>query len=214
MGLAAVIAVASVAPHDAKTNLAAWWSLTGGTPPSWLQHPRIDGQVIVGALVLLVVWALGRFLLRDKPESPATYMTLYEAAHYLADESDWGRKIRLYAEPFEHKGKSEVMRKYPLYETHLELAHESAKEHSKVRVFGRKPEANEAGAIPHTFWMTNTPNPIACWISTGVNDQTGPGIYTDLKFDREGVIRTWPRVMAWRRAKAILASIGRKIRGK
>lgn len=67
------MAAAGVSPHDAGSNLGAWWKLlSGDAPPVWLNNPTIDSKVLLFGGIAIVVWLIVLWATRDRPNDDVT----------------------------------------------------------------------------------------------------------------------------------------------
>ncbi|MDB5691138.1 MAG: hypothetical protein JWO81_201 [Alphaproteobacteria bacterium] len=187
-------------------------------PPKALASTAADHTVLGAGLALTIVgffailsWLIEWAIKRTTNAQALADMTAYEVAHYLADESDWGRRLRLFREPFEHLGQFALMRKEPLIEAPIEISKRASQSGTLIRAYGRRSDSPVAEPIPHTFWISNgvspfaTDNPgISLTAPMAGNHDAAPVIYRDLRFERAGIVGTWPRMAWWRRVAALL----------
>lgn len=90
--LPVAIAVASVKPEDAASNVAAWAKFLGfENTPSWLSNPAADHRVIVGSLILAVLYAFavwGIPAVRRHLTSACGQVPLHEAARLAYEAAE------------------------------------------------------------------------------------------------------------------------------
>ena len=175
----------TAAPHS-----LAWWVGSGLLAVGvivLIEGVRIDG----------VPW--WRWM-RGERRGPTTYMTLYDAVHYLADESDWGWRKRQLRTSGLVQGCPVTMEYNATLEAPIELAEQASREGSLVRIWGTLASTTQTTLIDHSFWLANGFHLDGC-VRAGAEGRSEPRIhnqgarvYERLCFDRAGVLKTWPRM--------------------
>lgn len=136
-------------------------------------------------------------LLRVKgslPKEPA-YMTAYEVIHYLADESEWGERIKSVREA-NNIMPQYPMRRQPLLEAPIEF--KRVAEQGGIGAFGRLDGRGAPVPIPGTHWMVATissfslGSPDISETVPAVPNADGIPEYKDVRIVREDVYRAWP----------------------
>lgn len=178
-----------------------------------LQH---IGQTGLAAGLVLFIWGIRidgvRWWgwLRGIRAGPVAYMSVYEAVHYIADESAWGRRLRHASVSGGHM---------TLLNAPIEFEDKAGLDGSKVRVWGTFQHSAQTHLLPHTFWLSNVLDTYACF-NPGSDGRTEPKVvfagsnvvrYEHLKIDRNGVYKTWPKPAPFER---VLLALREKYRGE
>ncbi len=142
-----------------------------------------------------------QFLFPEQSASPfaatadvSTYLTPYQAIHYLVNESQWGALK-----------KAEVTLNGDKKNTMLEALEEFKKraEEGRLKAYGYNDKTHLHEFIDKTYWMSAGLDPISCFNSDSENKTTSatfesgfhgvPVTYFDLKIEAADVYKTWPR---------------------
>ena len=131
-------------------------------------------------------------------------MTPHEVTAYIAEGSEWGRKISEFAEPSPDLsakwGVPTVEKKNPWLAAWAEFPLQAQREDTEIKVFGTPIMSASAQLIPHEFWLTNA-FALECCLEAGKLAQTAPTVlvhgtpevYTNLRVERAGVMKTWSK---------------------
>lgn len=126
------------------------------------------------------------------------YMTPTQVVRYMADESGWGRKVRLHKKRDTLLGLNVEWRKNPRFVA-LDEFPDRACEQGKIRAHGLLNGQGAPVEIPPSFWLTNSF--AVTGTITGQENRTAPRqyaeagypFYTAVHIERADVEKTWPR---------------------
>lgn len=179
-------------------------------PPEALASRATDhwavGLGIFLMLVALVLWLVSVSDRRaDRHPKPVRYMTLFEAVHHLSEESEWGWKARQVRKAGFVRGCPVTMEINATLEAPIELQGQASREGTLVRIWGTRAWTAETEAINHSFWLSNGFHLDGC-INSSVEGRSEARVYASnalvyerLRFDWDGVMKTWPRMNAIKR---------------
>ena len=134
----------------------------------------------------------------------SVYMTPHEVTAYIAEESEWGRQVSAYEahDPgmTAHWGAPVTEKKNPWLAAWTEFPRQAQRPDSAIKVFGTPQFSASPELIRQEFWLTNAPSLESC-LEAGKPSQTAPTVlvhgspevYENLKIERAGVTRTWPK---------------------
>jgi hypothetical protein len=202
-------------------NLCDLWKDTFGHPPFPCRFNELIlwlwGFLAVIAVLFIFYDLVGWFRRKrhgkraDRDHKDSKYMSAYEALHYIANDSCWGKRLRTVTSVIEddsHKGA--ILKKNPIFDAFSEFSRGASE--SNIEVLGRKDGNGPPVHIPQTDWLVigidhNTLIRRQTSQTTQITASGTVPFYTDLKILREDVYRVWQRdktrshfsMLAWRK---------------
>ena len=174
------------------------------------------GEAAVVAGVLLFVWGIKwdgdhwwtllarRVTRRSELLFASPYMTPHEVTAYMAEESEWGRKLSAFEEHDPNLsaqwGAPVTEKKNPWLAAWTEFPRHAQHPDSPIKVFGTQEMSASPELIPPEFWLSNAPT-LECCLEAGKPARTAPTVfvhgapkvYGNLWIERAGVTKTWPK---------------------